>query len=247
MENKTGKYLKYAIGEIVLVVIGILIALQINNANNNRLNKNELNSYLSKIADNIEQDIIEIEKLRLRREGVRLNAERSMKYLLNEDYSNMDNILSGGECFFEFYFTSNKSGYEALKNSEFIGSIQNPLIDTLLTNYYSIVTQIEKAETNYNNYIESMEIELTLSIEMIPTIKFLLAFVNRQEEFGINSNDPEWQSKNNKELIPYVTHNAFKAVVIRTIMDKSYRKLYQELKETGEALIKEVHTNKQNK
>jgi hypothetical protein len=32
-KNKTGKYLKYAIGEIILVVIGILIALQINNAN----------------------------------------------------------------------------------------------------------------------------------------------------------------------------------------------------------------------
>ena len=32
-KNKTGKYLKYAIGEIVLVVIGILIALQINNKN----------------------------------------------------------------------------------------------------------------------------------------------------------------------------------------------------------------------
>lgn len=33
MENKTGKYFKYAIGEFVLVVIGILIALQINNWN----------------------------------------------------------------------------------------------------------------------------------------------------------------------------------------------------------------------
>jgi len=35
-KNKTGKYLKYAIGEIVLVVIGILIALQINNWNEER-------------------------------------------------------------------------------------------------------------------------------------------------------------------------------------------------------------------
>ena len=35
-KNKTGKYFKYAIGEIVLVVIGILIALQINNWNENR-------------------------------------------------------------------------------------------------------------------------------------------------------------------------------------------------------------------
>ena len=32
-QNKTGKYFKYAIGEIVLVVIGILIALSINNWN----------------------------------------------------------------------------------------------------------------------------------------------------------------------------------------------------------------------
>ncbi|MCZ4408358.1 DUF6090 family protein [Cryomorphaceae bacterium 1068] len=39
MEGKTGKYLKYAIGEIILVVIGILIALQINNWNNGRVEK----------------------------------------------------------------------------------------------------------------------------------------------------------------------------------------------------------------
>ena len=35
-DGRTGKYLKYAVGEIVLVVIGILIALQINNWNEHR-------------------------------------------------------------------------------------------------------------------------------------------------------------------------------------------------------------------
>ena len=40
-KNKTSKYLKYAIGEILLVVIGILIALQINNWNQNRISKLE--------------------------------------------------------------------------------------------------------------------------------------------------------------------------------------------------------------
>jgi len=40
-KNKTGKYFKYAIGEIVLVMIGILLALQVNNWNQNRLDKNE--------------------------------------------------------------------------------------------------------------------------------------------------------------------------------------------------------------
>ena len=43
MENKTSKYFKYAIGEIVLVVVGILIALQINNWNQERIDdKNEM-------------------------------------------------------------------------------------------------------------------------------------------------------------------------------------------------------------
>ena len=41
-EGKTGKYLKYAIGEIILVVIGILIALQLNNLNDShKINKEE--------------------------------------------------------------------------------------------------------------------------------------------------------------------------------------------------------------
>ena len=39
LKNQTGKYFKYAIGEIVLVVIGILIALQINNWNELRINQ----------------------------------------------------------------------------------------------------------------------------------------------------------------------------------------------------------------
>ena len=41
-QSKFGKYIGYAFGEIILVVIGILIALQINNWNENRKSKHEL-------------------------------------------------------------------------------------------------------------------------------------------------------------------------------------------------------------
>ena len=48
-KNKTGKYLKYAIGEIVLVVLGILIAISINNWNHNRKSNNLKQSYIENV------------------------------------------------------------------------------------------------------------------------------------------------------------------------------------------------------
>lgn len=57
MENKTSKYFKYAIGEIVLVVIGILIALQINNWNQERISRATSNELLQGIVKDLDQDI----------------------------------------------------------------------------------------------------------------------------------------------------------------------------------------------
>ena len=54
MENKTGKYFKYAVGEIILVVIGILIALQINNWNENRKNNKIEQNYLISLQEEFE-------------------------------------------------------------------------------------------------------------------------------------------------------------------------------------------------
>ncbi|GGG55882.1 DUF6090 family protein [Bizionia arctica] len=59
-QNKTGKYLKYAIGEIILVVIGILIALQINNWNEKRLKQEQLISVYERTLTDIENDIQEL-------------------------------------------------------------------------------------------------------------------------------------------------------------------------------------------
>lgn len=56
-ENKTGKYLKYAIGEIILVVIGILIALQLNNWNQQRIEQNTMNDYYAKLIIALENEI----------------------------------------------------------------------------------------------------------------------------------------------------------------------------------------------
>lgn len=55
-ENKTGKYIKYAIGEIVLVVIGILIALSINNWSQEKTNRTEELNYYKNIKRQLKED-----------------------------------------------------------------------------------------------------------------------------------------------------------------------------------------------
>ena len=56
-KNKTGKYFKYAIGEIILVVIGILIALQINNWNEARKKSSLTKTYRLKLIEELNSDI----------------------------------------------------------------------------------------------------------------------------------------------------------------------------------------------
>jgi len=62
-ENRISKYLLYAFGEIVLVVIGIMIALQINNANQKRLDEEALQGYLNSIAQNVDSDLKKAKKI----------------------------------------------------------------------------------------------------------------------------------------------------------------------------------------
>jgi len=61
-DNQFLKYGRYAIGEILLVVVGILIALQINNWNEDRKTKNELHSIYNQIIFDLDNDITEISK-----------------------------------------------------------------------------------------------------------------------------------------------------------------------------------------
>ncbi|PNQ73754.1 hypothetical protein C1T31_05310 [Hanstruepera neustonica] len=62
-EGKTSKYFKYAIGEIVLVVIGILIALQINNINEAKNNEARFKKILKELRKDLETDILNSEPL----------------------------------------------------------------------------------------------------------------------------------------------------------------------------------------
>ena len=63
MENKTSKYFKYAIGEIILVVIGILIALHVNTWNEQRKSNLKERQYLESFKKDLEANVIELQRV----------------------------------------------------------------------------------------------------------------------------------------------------------------------------------------
>jgi len=62
-DNKPLKYARYAIGEIVLVVIGILLALQVNNWNETQKERKFEIKMLSEINKELKSDIIHFKRL----------------------------------------------------------------------------------------------------------------------------------------------------------------------------------------
>ena len=104
-KNKTGKYLKYAIGEIILVVIGILIALQINTWNEKRKEHSLENSYLLRLKSEIASDtlvfIFQISENKLKNEEI-----QRFSNLLNSDKSNDFELIGSTKKYYMVRGTS---------------------------------------------------------------------------------------------------------------------------------------------
>ena len=79
MENKTGKYFKYAIGEIILVVIGILIALSINNWNEKIKNREFEKEILEQIQANLIKDKLTLESIQANFENAMNSTDKVLK------------------------------------------------------------------------------------------------------------------------------------------------------------------------
>jgi len=156
-QNKLSKYLLYAIGEIILVVIGILIALSINNWNSER---NEISKYkkqLLEVVESIKSDSIQLEQLKQSRLIVIDKTSQMMQQLQNR------NIIDS-EVFLNSFLAM-------ISDQKFISDMDNPLknqvenyqsikIHELLGGYETMVEKIKFREFRHNEFSENMEIDL---------------------------------------------------------------------------------------
>jgi len=208
-EGKTGKYLKYAFGEIILVVIGILIALQINTWNEQRKNENKIVSLFKEVQTDLLKDLSNVK-----------NAISTYKFidslaylvlndkLVRDDYKTLraPYLFQLTTYFEDFQFINN--GYENLKlNVNNIPPNHKPAFDSLAVLY----EQTQRILVDENNRIGDAVYE---------NIKYLS---DNKEWFSSNYSS----SKSNDTIIDYFLNDPFyknRVKEFQLLIDDIYKK-----------------------
>lgn len=152
-ENKFSKYLIYAIGEIVLVIIGILCALQINTWNEIRVNRNKLKMHLQEVLIDLKKDstriFYEIKLTNKRKDNSKL-------FLAIEDYNlvPIDTLERHIETYY-YPLPFRTSNFEKIEKSGIVNYERyDRLINNLKFHYNVLIPEYNKAIKSQNNAVD---------------------------------------------------------------------------------------------
>jgi len=162
--GKTGKYFKYAIGEIILVVIGILIALSINNWNGKRLQKQKEIILLTELNKEFRANKIQLDSVLASHYG----SKKSNQYLLSRlpikdvTKENLDSLSfhmwHNGDT---YTFNPSSGVTSSIMNSSSINIISNNELRQLLIGWNDVLLDYQEEEElardNYHNHLKPFE------------------------------------------------------------------------------------------
>ena len=152
-EGKTGRYIKYATGEIMLVVIGILIALAINNWNQNRSNTASANLHLKTISQNIKEDLEQLNYMYKFTDTTLIYSKKLTRQFQTLDSINDKTTMYMFYLLLEKSTSPNKSGLETINNSGELSYVDQDIQDMIL-NYYTTIDHILAREEISNTFIK---------------------------------------------------------------------------------------------
>jgi hypothetical protein len=139
--NKTGKYIKYALGEIILVVIGILIALQINNWNENRKDIILEKEYLTRLKSDLvfDQGLLKnytIDRYESKVESLEKGKSYNQgNYIIKDILQFLDDIGYGG-VFGNVNWNLNTNTYDELISTGNLRTIKSDSLRNNIISYY---------------------------------------------------------------------------------------------------------------
>ncbi|WP_299157932.1 DUF6090 family protein [uncultured Eudoraea sp.] len=187
-KNKTGKYLKYAIGEIILVVIGILIALQINNWNETRKERQEERDILSDLQLDIRVDIERLNyQLDFKKEMVR-NYKNCLEILADKKEATKSEFMEGFKSILQVGDVSlNTTTFNNLQTTGEIRLIKNKTLANSIVNYYN--TDLGAWQSALREYTRNITAPYVLNFDYLPQNTFedsrnnLLTMTGGPEDF----------------------------------------------------------------
>jgi Family of unknown function (DUF6090) len=205
-ENKVSKYLLYAIGEIILVVIGILIALSINNWNEKRKDNSKELKYLTSISQEIKQDSIILERSFFKNMDRKIQSlELAKKYII-DNYIIIDTIqfisnVGFGGINSRASFLGSSRTYNELISTGNLSLISNDRIRKKIVDYYDskkfTEEYVNNIRTEYASYFNSLKvfnpkfrdsinpIEIPRILKLMRTEKFL-GLINQEMTYAFS-------------------------------------------------------------
>lgn len=198
-EGKTGKYLKYAIGEIILVVIGILIALSINSWNENRKEKELEQNYYCLLLDDIKQDKQQVETLK---SLVKERINSSNKAISEIQKENADATEVGINLRLAIRmgkrtFQPNDASFQDIKSSGNLSIIKDK----------HILKQLNKYFRNVNGYSSTILTNFELDFDKVAGCSdwFEIGLFNSNDYFYNNLFTEEIRNDLRKDLPQYIS------------------------------------------
>ena len=210
-ENKFSKYLIYAIGEIILVVIGILIALQINNWKSLKDKRNLKNEYITSLKVDLTKDTIQLNE-RLKRNKVSLKSLVSARDSINNeqivttmDFERLFRNLPGGSNTLNTY---NTNTFNILVSSGNIDLFDNQEREQIME--LNRLQKSEKDASNFNRGILFNVLENTIFKYPTPDNSFKKEVLNKlwkqEKKDGLTKDIISYLSQNEFTINRYIIH-----------------------------------------
>jgi hypothetical protein len=155
-ENKFGKYLTYAVGEIVLVVIGILIALQINNWNQEREDNKLKVFYMNSLANDLNKDTLDINHITQIQIADNKTTTEYLRIIYNPN-SNIDSIIKVAkqkDDSFRVKRDYSNNTFNTIISSGNIELLDKDLVDKLMDLNSLQLDQLKRFDSNLDAYTD---------------------------------------------------------------------------------------------
>jgi hypothetical protein len=168
-EGKTAKYFKYAIGEILLVMIGILLALQVNNWNEERKDRIQEQVLLRQLQTEFKSNLDQLnQKIAIRQEII-LSATKLLGYIDDPATRQKDSInrylaLSVGYTTFDPIVSD-------LANSGGLRLLRNNSLKQLLSYWTSEIMQVTESEQTWYKYRNEVYVPFLITHYQIRTAR----------------------------------------------------------------------------